>query len=519
MNQSRHFKIFSIFLFAVFFCLTFTQAQMSDYDYKIGGQINALSPRNEWYIGDNYKISYLARVFGRYELSSYFDAELGAGFGSLAGVDATKNYYRTQMIPVDLRLLFSPFEEECCNPYLFIGIGGMHFDVTNKPAMKNNRWTKSYGYAAFVPVGLGVEIPVAEDFLLDLQANYTQTFTDNLNNYNNFDKLFSERTYDGYLSAGVGVAYSSSGSSDNDKDGLTKREELQLGTDPNNPDTDGDGLNDGEEINQYKTDPLKADTDGDGLNDGEEVSKVKTSPVKADTDGDGLNDGEEINKFKTEPLKADTDGDGLNDGEEVNKYKTNPLKADTDGDGLNDGDEVKKHKTDPLKTDTDGEGLSDGEEINKTKTNPLVADTDAGSVNDFVEVKRGTNPNNAEDDVILELKEDTPIVLEGVNFKSGKADVLPESEEILSKVVRTLKAYPDMKVAINGYTDSQGGKAFNQKLSERRAKAVMDWLIAKGIDKTRLSSKGFGPENPVADNATAEGRAKNRRIEFAPVKK
>jgi len=180
---------------------------------------------------------------------------------------------------------------------------------------------------------------------------------------------------------------------------------------------------------------------------------------------------------------------------------------------------LKKHKTDPLKTDTDGEGLSDGEEINKTKTNPLVADTDGGSVNDFVEVKRGTNPNDAEDDVILELKEDTPIVLEGVNFKSGKADVLPESEEILSKVVRTLKAYPAMKVAINGYTDSQGGKAFNQKLSERRAKAVMDWLVAKGIDKTRLSSKGFGPENPVADNATAEGRAKNRRIEFAPVKK
>uniref|UniRef100_A0A7S0RGB8 Calcium-binding protein n=1 Tax=Pyramimonas obovata TaxID=1411642 RepID=A0A7S0RGB8_9CHLO len=87
-----------------------------------------------------------------------------------------------------------------------------------------------------------------------------------------------------------------------------------------------------------------------------------------DTDGDGLNDWEEINKYGTDPLKADTDGDGLKDGEEINVYRTNPLSQDTDGDGLSDFDEVTKHFTNPIAPDTDGDGLSDYDEIMKYKT-------------------------------------------------------------------------------------------------------------------------------------------------------
>lgn len=85
-----------------------------------------------------------------------------------------------------------------------------------------------------------------------------------------------------------------SGSGDADGDGLTNDQELQLGTDPNNPDTDGDGLTDGEEAAQYSTDPRKFDTDGDGLTDGEEIHQWKTNPLIADTDGDGFSDGEEV---------------------------------------------------------------------------------------------------------------------------------------------------------------------------------------------------------------------------------
>jgi outer membrane protein OmpA-like peptidoglycan-associated protein len=77
-----------------------------------------------------------------------------------------------------------------------------------------------------------------------------------------------------------------------------------------------------------------------------------------------------------------------------------------------------------------------------------------------------------------------------------------------------LQKNPDVKVSIEGHTDNFGNIASNKTLSENRAKAVMDALIAKGISKTRLSSKGWGSTKPVADNATEEGKAANRRVEI-----
>jgi len=104
-----------------------------------------------------------------------------------------------------------------------------------------------------------------------------------------------------------------------------------IGTDPHNPDTDGDGLNDGDEVTGG-TDPLNPDSDEDGLNDGDEATEG-TDPVNPDTDGDGLTDGEEIAEG-TDPLDPDPDGDGLIDPDELDEG-TDPNNPDSDGDGLN----------------------------------------------------------------------------------------------------------------------------------------------------------------------------------------
>jgi outer membrane protein OmpA-like peptidoglycan-associated protein len=205
----------------------------------------------------------------------------------------------------------------------------------------------------------------------------------------------------------------------------------------------------------------------------------------------------------------------LNDGDEVLKHKTDPLKADTDGDGLNDGDEVQKHKTDPLKADTDGDGLKDGDEVQKHKTDPLKADTDNGTVNDGTEVNRGTDPLNAEDDVV---KVGVPIVLEGITFATGKADITPESEQILMKALMTLQTYPEISVEISGHTDDVGSNSSNQKLSQRRADAVKGWLVAKGISGDRITAVGYGEEKPRVANDTPENKRLNRRIEFKRIK-
>ncbi|MDP4117227.1 MAG: OmpA family protein, partial [Bacteroidota bacterium] len=362
--------------------------------------------------------------------------------------------------------------------------------------------------AGILPVGIGYKLALGESADMDFNMGATMTTTDNLNYFKN------GKMPDYYYFAGVGVMFGG-GPKDADHDGLLNWQEEQLGTNPKNPDTDGDGLSDGDEVMKYHTNPLKADTDGDGLSDYDEIMKYHTNPLKADTDGDGLNDGEEVLTYKTDPLKADTDGDGLSDGDEVMKYKTDPLKIDTDGDGLSDYDEIMKYHTDPLNADTDGDGLKDGEEVMKYKTDPLKADTDGGSVNDCVEVGRGSNPLNPNDDV---MKIGDAVVLEGITFETNKAVIKPESEITLKKVLQTLKFNPDVFVEIAGYTDNVGKDKSNMILSLRRAEAVKQWLVDKGIDFARMETKGYGKAFPIASNDTPEGREKNRRIEFKRTK-
>ena len=112
---------------------------------------------------------------------------------------------------------------------------------------------------------------------------------------------------------------------DSDSDNLTDEQEAAIGSDPLNPDTDADGIADGDEINIYGTDPLSNDTDGDGLLDGEEVFNFGTNPLSSDTDGDGLTDNDEIYTHGTNPVVADSDGDGVPDGEEILIFGTDPL--------------------------------------------------------------------------------------------------------------------------------------------------------------------------------------------------
>jgi outer membrane protein OmpA-like peptidoglycan-associated protein len=499
---------------------------------KIGIQFNGLFPDTEFDKelkpgNADFKFSYLGRAFLRFELIKQFiETEFGVGYGSLAGVDigipgdpsVPNGEYKTEIIPIDLRLILSPFNLKAIDPYGYAGIGILRYKVKTFPvSISPNPDIKESDWSGFLPIGAGLGINLSDNLNLDLSGGYTFTFTDNLNYYNNKEAFSGVSTgNDGFYSVGLGLMFvTGAGNTDHDMDGLTKKVEKELGTDPDNPDTDGDGLKDGDEVNIYKSNPLNADTDGDGLKDGDEVYKYKTNPTETDSDGDGLKDGEEINVYKTDPSKADTDQDGLSDYEEIFTYKTDPLKADTDGEGLNDGDEVNKYKTNPLKADTDGDGLFDGEEILKHKTDPLKKDTDGGSVDDLTELTRGTNPLDPNDDVV---KIGVPIILEGVTFESGKADITPESAEILKSALKTLTTYPDIQVEIGGHTDNVGSKRSNISLSQRRADAVRNWLIDRGIDAGRIIAKGYGPDFPIVPNDTPDNKRKNRRIEFKRIK-
>jgi K(+)-stimulated pyrophosphate-energized sodium pump len=97
-------------------------------------------------------------------------------------------------------------------------------------------------------------------------------------------------------------------------------------------------------------------------------------------------------------------------------------------------------------------------------------------------------------------------------FDTGASTLRPESNEQIDNIAKILAAYPALKLKVGGYTDNTGPAEGNKKISGERALAVLNAIVAKGIDTARLSSEGYGDENPVADNATAEGREKNRRV-------
>src|SRR5262249_39547419 len=106
------------------------------------------------------------------------------------------------------------------------------------------------------------------------------------------------------------------------------------------------------------------------------------------------------------------------------------------------------------------------------------------------------------------------LVLRGVNFAFNSDKLDSASTVVLDVAAEQLRAKPGARVAVEGYTDSGGSDAYNLKLSQRRAEAVMHYLVRKGVPADRLTARGFGKANPVATNSTAEGRALNRRVEL-----
>ncbi len=240
-----------------------------------------------------------------------------------------------------------------------------------------------------------------------------------------------------------------------------------------------------------------------------------------DKDKDGVTD--DLDKCPGTPLGEKVDANGC------------PLPKDSDGDGVLDdadkcpatpkGEKVDAHGC-PLPKDSDNDGVTDdkdkcpntprGEKVDATGC-PLPKDSDGDGVYDTADKCPGTPAGTKVDkNGCPQLFEEnkTTFVLQGVNFETAKADLLPGAVEVLDRVATTLTAYPEVRVEVAGHTDNKGSHAYNVKLSQRRAEAVRNYLIGKGIAADRMVAKGYGPDKPMATNATEEGRAQNRRTEL-----
>lgn len=108
-------------------------------------------------------------------------------------------------------------------------------------------------------------------------------------------------------------------------------------------------------------------------------------------------------------------------------------------------------------------------------------------------------------------------IYKDIEFESNKADLKQSSFGTLSEITAALNVQQALRIEIQGHTDSRGAKAYNMSLSEKRAQSVRAYLASKGIDPSRMTTQGYGPDRPIASNATKEGRARNRRVEIKPM--
>lgn len=239
---------------------------------------------------------------------------------------------------------------------------------------------------------------------------------------------------------------------------------------------------------------------------------IPPPPPPPDTDSDGITDDKDkcptvpgVLRYDGCPV-PDTDKDGINDDDDkcptvagFARYQGCPV-PDTDKDGINDEEDkcptvagVARYQGCPV-PDTDGDGVNDEED-----KCPTVA---------------GPKENQGCPAVTEEVKKKVDYAANNILFVTGSAKLLPKSFKGLDEVVKILKDNPDLSLAIDGHTDNVGMDDFNQRLSENRAGAVRKYFISKGIDQGRITSAGHGETTPIADNKTAAGRQKNRRVEM-----
>lgn len=358
-------------------------------------------------------------------------------------------------------------EDATFKPYFTGGLGLLHDgDAQDKNQLE-------------IPLGGGIRYSHSERIDIALQSRYKFTTKDNTSNY---------------LTTSLGLIFNLGSKKDSDGDGVSDRMDScpnVAGSSLTNgcPDSDGDGIMDKEDdcpslagVAQFNGCP---DSDGDGITD-----TMDSCPNEA---GSKENNG-----------CPDSDGDGI-----VDKDDNCPQVAgtaamngcpDSDGDGVADQDddcpEVAGLATNggcPEK-DSDNDGV-----IDKEDECPTIA---------------GVKGNKGCPEINDEVREVLKEALEGVQFRSGSDVLLASSYTKLDKVVSVMKDNSSFKLRISGYTDNTGNEQANLALSQKRAHAAEKYLVDRGVAAGRVTAEGYGIANPIADNNTQEGRAKNRRVQF-----
>ncbi|MCF7794207.1 MAG: OmpA family protein [Candidatus Cloacimonetes bacterium] len=396
--------------------------------------------------------------FGYY-FSEKVGLEISAGYGWTRPKESTDTeMYITYLTPLNLNLKLNLTKGTKFTPYFLLGAGILQWDRRDITGVED-------GFSFSEKLGISVEDDQTTTATGGLGANWFLSSHFSLEFGARFHYLVNHTLdMNGFGGDQVGILEGRLGF--NIHFGKAK-------------DSDGDGIIDSKDGAIFESEDFDDFQDEDGIPD-------------PDNDGDGILDVDDGAPNDPEDIDGFEDEDGIPD-------------PDNDGDGILDVDDKSPNIAEDFDGYMDDDGAPD-------------LDNDGDGILDYLD----QCPNLAEtfngykdDDGCPDEK---PLIFEGVTFRPASDYLHLDAKAILDEVVKMLRDRPNIKMEINGYTDSTGPRDVNMDLSYYRAIAVKKYLVSKGISESRLIANGYGPDNPIASNNTEEGRRKNRRIEFVIIK-
>ncbi len=375
-------------------------------------------------------------------------------------------------------------------PFITVGIGGSYVESDHYTEVDSSPITGGE-FEANAAAGVGILFQFSDRLGFEI-AN-----TLNMPLYDAWDGI-SEGNNDVYLQHSAGLVFKLKKPTDTDMDGVADRKDKCPDT-PTHASVDSKGC------------PLDADGDDvpDYLDKCPTVSGLTSLEGCPDQDKDQVSDINDkcpdvpgVARFSGCP---DTDSDGVEDANDKcpNQAGLDIFQGcpDLDGDGVEDSKDKCPNTLAGVKVDDTGcpaDSDSDGviDEIDRCPTTP------------------GNGTANGCPEVRAEVKKRLNFATRGIYFETGKAILKSNSYAMLNEIISILEEYTDYSLRIGGYTDSQGSEATNLKLSQARVDAVKSYLTRNSVQESRIEATGYGEARPIASNATATGRAQNRRVEL-----
>lgn len=473
----------------------------------------------------------------RRNISNTFGVRLGLTTGKLSGADMNSDLdmrqvrgwsFENRLTELGLHAQFEPFAnnryrggfKKIVSPYIFAGPNLIFSNPETDFGTRNNERIQQDQEDASqttisVALGGGLRYDITRKWNLGLELGLRPALNDLIDGV---AASGNPNKDDWYIFGGLTLT-TRFGAKDSDGDGIADDADKC----PNTPgitatggcpDADLDGIADNRDACPDVAGDSKfngcPDSDGDGVADNQDncpnTAGIRRFRGCPDTDGDGVADPVDLcpTIAGVEALDGcpDADGDGVTDADDACPQLAGIEEAngcpDADLDGTIDpNDKCPEIPGDPKFSgcpDSDADGIGDGDDACPSNAGPIENDG---------------CPVIAEEDLeVLEL------AMRNVRFRTGSDRILSISHSVLDEVAEILERYPNYNLKMSGYSDNRGNDAVNQALSEKRALACYQYLLVKGISRDKMSYAGYGETNPIDSNETAEGRARNRRVEF-----